>query len=272
MTGRLSVRDRDLRRLHAVTDPAHWEGDRGCAVPWSVLGALGEVVPCDQVSYAVVDPLNRSWQESNLVEQDEDLDEDAYALFWDSFWTSSMCSYPERTGDHRRVLRVSDFASTRELAASPMGEIYRRQGIKHNALMPLAPDGRMGHRIEFFRYDGADFSDREMLLLALLRPGLTELELIARRRRVTSPLTPRQLQLLRLVAEGLTNRQVARQLSLAEGTVRRHLENIYCRLGVTSRTAAVRHLATARPRLVIPTSSGAEQLERAAQDSRPTDP
>lgn len=41
------------------------------------------------------------------------------------------------------------------------------------------------------------------------------------------------------VAAGHTNIQVARRLGISEGTVRSHLENIYERLGVSSRTAAV---------------------------------
>jgi len=45
--------------------------------------------------------------------------------------------------------------------------------------------------------------------------------------------------LLRLVAAGHTNSQIARRLGIAEGTVRTHLENIYERLHVSSRTAAV---------------------------------
>ena len=52
-------------------------------------------------------------------------------------------------------------------------------------------------------------------------------------------ITPRQSDLLRLVADGHTNAQVARRLGLSEGTVRTHLENIYGRLRVSSRTAAV---------------------------------
>jgi DNA-binding CsgD family transcriptional regulator len=52
-------------------------------------------------------------------------------------------------------------------------------------------------------------------------------------------LTARQRQLLRLVAGGDTNGQIARRLSISEPTVRKHLENIFERLGVTSRTAAV---------------------------------
>jgi DNA-binding NarL/FixJ family response regulator len=41
------------------------------------------------------------------------------------------------------------------------------------------------------------------------------------------------------VAAGHTNAQIARRLSVTEGTVRKHLENIYARLHVSSRTAAV---------------------------------
>jgi DNA-binding NarL/FixJ family response regulator len=68
--------------------------------------------------------------------------------------------------------------------------------------------------------------------------GITHLE--AERRRIPVPrLTPRQKELLRLVAAGHTNTQIARRLGISEGTVRTHLENIYERLGVSSRTAAV---------------------------------
>jgi len=49
------------------------------------------------------------------------------------------------------------------------------------------------------------------------------------------------MQLLRLVADGHTNAQIARRLGLSEGTVRTHLENIFSRLQVTNRTAAVLH-------------------------------
>ena len=54
-----------------------------------------------------------------------------------------------------------------------------------------------------------------------------------------SRLTPRQNELLRLLAAGHTNSQIARRLGISEGTVRTHLENIYDKLGVSSRTAAV---------------------------------
>jgi DNA-binding NarL/FixJ family response regulator len=74
----------------------------------------------------------------------------------------------------------------------------------------------------------------------LIRPHLHQAFLDAERRRAQgAPLTPRQTGLLRLVADGHTNAQIARRLGLSEGTVRTHLENIYGRLQVSSRTAAV---------------------------------
>lgn len=52
------------------------------------------------------------------------------------------------------------------------------------------------------------------------------------------PLTEREVEVMRLVAEGLTNRAIANRLVLSEKTVARHLANIYAKLGVASRAAA----------------------------------
>jgi DNA-binding NarL/FixJ family response regulator len=52
-------------------------------------------------------------------------------------------------------------------------------------------------------------------------------------------LTPRELQVLRLVAAGTTNKSIARELSLSERTVDRHVSNILTKLNVSSRTAAI---------------------------------
>ena len=54
-------------------------------------------------------------------------------------------------------------------------------------------------------------------------------------------LSPREIEVLRLVAEGLPNRAVADQLSLSVKTVNRHLVNIYTKLGVNTRGAAIAH-------------------------------
>lgn len=51
--------------------------------------------------------------------------------------------------------------------------------------------------------------------------------------------TPRELEVAGLLAQGMTNRQIAKHLVISENTVRNHLGHIYAKLGVTSRTQAV---------------------------------
>lgn len=56
-------------------------------------------------------------------------------------------------------------------------------------------------------------------------------------------LTRRELEVLRLVAQGLSNQNIAARLVLSEHTVHRHVANILAKLGISSRTAAVAHAA-----------------------------
>jgi DNA-binding NarL/FixJ family response regulator len=56
--------------------------------------------------------------------------------------------------------------------------------------------------------------------------------------KTTSPLTEREVQVLKLVAAGKTNRAVADKLGISEKTVARHLSNIFNKLDLTSRAAA----------------------------------
>ena len=52
------------------------------------------------------------------------------------------------------------------------------------------------------------------------------------------PLTPRELEVLRLIAAGKSNRAIAADLVISEHTVARHVQNIFAKLGLRSRTAA----------------------------------
>lgn len=61
---------------------------------------------------------------------------------------------------------------------------------------------------------------------------------LARLRSVHGVLTPRELEVLRLLATGATNRAIAAQLVLSERTVDRHVSNMFLKLGVSSRAAA----------------------------------
>ncbi|WP_225821735.1 response regulator [Streptomyces naphthomycinicus] len=66
---------------------------------------------------------------------------------------------------------------------------------------------------------------------------------LGRRSDVEEP-SPRELDILRLVALGMSNRQIATRLHLAEATVKRHLTNVYAKLGAVSRVDAVRRAGT----------------------------
>jgi len=56
---------------------------------------------------------------------------------------------------------------------------------------------------------------------------------------LADPLTDREIEILGLVADGLSNREIAGQLYLSPGTVKWYLSQIYGKLGVRSRTQAV---------------------------------
>ena len=62
------------------------------------------------------------------------------------------------------------------------------------------------------------------------------------------PLTPREMDVLRLLAQGQSNKEIARTLHLVEETVKDHVRHILAKLGVKSRTQAV--LAAIRLRIV----------------------
>jgi DNA-binding NarL/FixJ family response regulator len=82
---------------------------------------------------------------------------------------------------------------------------------------------------------------------ALLQPALTERLLRAMAERSGSvgglerpePLTPREIDVLRLAAAGWSNREIAHGLHLAQGTVKNHMSSVLQKLGVRDRTRAV---------------------------------
>jgi DNA-binding NarL/FixJ family response regulator len=56
---------------------------------------------------------------------------------------------------------------------------------------------------------------------------------------LADPLTPREVEILRLIAAGMNNREIADTLDVAEGTVKNHTSSILSKLGVRDRTRAV---------------------------------
>jgi len=57
------------------------------------------------------------------------------------------------------------------------------------------------------------------------------------RNRAHEPLTTRERQIVGVLSEGVTNKEIGRRLRLAEGTVKVHLHRIYRKLGVANRTS-----------------------------------
>jgi LuxR family maltose regulon positive regulatory protein len=53
------------------------------------------------------------------------------------------------------------------------------------------------------------------------------------------PLTPRELDVLRLICAGLSNREISDRLTVTLNTVKKHTSNLYSKLGVRSRTQAI---------------------------------
>jgi DNA-binding CsgD family transcriptional regulator len=175
-------------------------------------------------------------------------------VHWQHYWDCPPCSYPDRTGDLGSIVKITDFYSARQWRSTGMyTDVYRPQGAEDElqlflpdpAARAAAPSRTL--RLSFFRESGPDFSERDRAVLTLLRPHVAQIYLDTQRRLHPVPrLTPRQWELLHLLAAGHTNIQIARRLGISEGTVRTHLENIYQRLDVTSRTAAVARAFPAR--------------------------
>ena len=68
---------------------------------------------------------------------------------------------------------------------------------------------------------------------------LTERERVRREQPLAEPLSPREMKVLSLLAEGLTNQEIAIQLYIAPGTVKNHISNILAKLNVHDRTQAI---------------------------------
>jgi DNA-binding NarL/FixJ family response regulator len=63
------------------------------------------------------------------------------------------------------------------------------------------------------------------------------------RKKEKDALTERQVEILRFVAQGMSNGEIAKKLGLSEHTVKRHVANLLLRLNLSSRTAAVAYAA-----------------------------
>lgn len=94
----------------------------------------------------------------------------------------------------------------------------------------------------------ANSTELHFLLEALAQPGNGNFHHLAQ-----SPLSARESDVVRCVAEGLTNREIAHRLKLTEHTVKNYLFRIFDKLGVSSRVEVVLYaLGNGEPRTIAP--------------------
>jgi DNA-binding NarL/FixJ family response regulator len=68
---------------------------------------------------------------------------------------------------------------------------------------------------------------------------MAERERVRRKQPLAEPLSPREMEVLALLAEGLSNQEIAERLTIAPGTVKNHVGNVLSKLDVRDRTQAV---------------------------------
>lgn len=220
-----------LREAAAVDGPLPF--------PKPLLRAFQRLIPCDVVAYHDrLDCLPQGvvWTGEPRGVVTEEL-RDAQRRY--------RCEDPLKPG--RGAQKYSDFLTSREFHRTGLyREVAKPLGVEDMFRLWLHPSGASGARLEFDR-PRRNFCERDRAVLDVLLPHLQQFRRNAAvRRRVSGKrsngavrLTAREHQILELVAEGKTNDEIATVLWLSRGTVRKHLENTFEKLGVHTRTAAV---------------------------------
>ena len=210
------------------------EVDGPAPFPPPVLEALRRLVPCDVVAYH-----EQNGEERTVVWVGEPRGAVTDAVREAARRLGPIDLLPPADGARKYSDRLTRSAYHRHPVYN---ELARPLGVDDMFRMWIFPDGHLGARLEFDRPDWS-FAEADRAKLDLLLPHLRQLCRRALRRReaegAAAGLTLREREILSHVAEGRTNGEVARLLWISPGTVRKHLENAYEKLGVHTRTGAV---------------------------------
>jgi DNA-binding CsgD family transcriptional regulator len=135
----------------------------------------------------------------------------------------------------RSTQRISDSLPMWQFRRSALyNDYYRRIRIDHAMALPIYV--RDGVLVSFvLNRTRRNFTDRERALLDVLRPHLAR---VYQRLNRLGGLTAREAEVLRWVAAGKSDAQIAAILRISARTVQKHLQHSYEKLGVESRTAA----------------------------------
>ena len=237
------ITGRDARRILEIVSDATVEDDAEVFYS-SVLRGIAELVPCENVTFQLHDIGHRR-TEGGLCLIDgrtvpHAVSPEKSLAFWSAYFEPGGCSYDAtRLPDYSVVVRRSDRFGDHEYERYAMGKVMHDSGVRYQLFAAMQPLGAMDRRLVLFRLEGADFTDREVEIIRLIRPHLGELHLRRIHELAGEPkLTARQWEVLRLVSLGASNHQIGRRLS-----VRKHMENIFLRVGAASRTEAIRKVS-----------------------------
>lgn len=230
-----------VRELRRLVDAAG-EMELGVTGMAELLAALIRLVPCDQASWCRLDLARRAVLD--LVEVPESSASARDAARWEEAFWAHYQQHPLCNRPRPPVVSIRDVLDTRSWHATGLYQEYLKpQGGEHEIKIDLPHPADQTHVILLDRGPGRDFDDRDHLLLELIRPHLLDAVQRLRRRDVpAAAVSPRERDVLDLVRHGQTNAEIARRLCVTESTVRKHLENVYSRLGVHSRTGALARL------------------------------
>jgi DNA-binding CsgD family transcriptional regulator len=234
---------RDLRAALEFVETAWALADQRAFTP-QTLAALSELIPCDDLGYSDLDRVRR--RTLDYVGTDEGDGDADHEAFWRIVGDHPLCRHHQAYADFSAV-RLSDVISRPRLVNSRIyAEWFRPLGIAAELEVGIT---RSRTRTRNFVLDRAhgDFSLRDRAVLELVRPHLRRIHEVTELRRAAGAsqpddlerLTAREAEILELVAAGLTNAAIAERLWISPGTVKKHLENVYAKLGVANRVAAV---------------------------------
>lgn len=121
--------------------------------------------------------------------------------------------------------------------------------VVHTRIVPLlCPNGLLGAiRFRHDRQISEALHSDLMILGTAASVRLTQLNFTTWPDPLVALLTPRQLDVARCAADGLTNAEIAEFLGLSENTVKKHLKDTFEQLGVTNRTELARVIQRAGP-------------------------
>lgn len=234
------LRSGDVRAVLEFIEAA-WAFAGRTPFPPETLAALAALIPCDAAGYSELDRVGRETLEYVGIGEDDGGED----LFWSIVDDHPLCRHQQAYADFS-ALRLSDVIDQRRLLASRVyAEWFRPAGVVAELEVGIARSRARTRTFVLSRCSG-NFSERDRAVLARVAPHLERIhELAVLRARAGAAgdgaleqLTTREAEILELVAAGLTNAGIAERLWISPGTVKKHLDNVYAKLGVANRTAA----------------------------------